>query len=94
MSIMVHNQDEIFNTENREWLEPPEYLIENEQPERLREEFGLLQNPASKEGIHFSYPGNTQHILSIHTHPTASETLIETSKAYCGQSVHLYNPKK
>ena len=32
--------------------------------------------------------------LSIHPHPTLSETLMEASEVFFGQSVHLYRPKR
>ncbi|MGY8825590.1 MAG: dihydrolipoyl dehydrogenase [Candidatus Latescibacterota bacterium] len=32
--------------------------------------------------------------LSIHPHPTLSETMMETAEAYYGQSPHLYAPKR
>jgi len=32
--------------------------------------------------------------LSIHSHPTLSETLMEPAELFFGQSTHLYRPKK
>lgn len=32
--------------------------------------------------------------LSIHPHPTLSETLMESAEAFFGQSTHIYRPKK
>lgn len=32
--------------------------------------------------------------LSIHPHPTLSETLMETAETFFGQSTHIYRPKK
>ncbi len=32
--------------------------------------------------------------LSIHPHPTLSETIMEAAEAYYGQSTHIYRPKK
>jgi len=32
--------------------------------------------------------------LTIHAHPTLSETLMEAAEAYSGQSIHMYKPKK
>ena len=32
--------------------------------------------------------------LSIHPHPTLSETMIEAAEVFYGQSVHVYRPKK
>jgi dihydrolipoamide dehydrogenase len=32
--------------------------------------------------------------LSIHPHPTLSETIMETAESFFGQSTHIYRPKK
>ena len=32
--------------------------------------------------------------LSIHPHPTTSETLMEAAEVFFGQSTHVYKPKK
>ena len=32
--------------------------------------------------------------LSIHPHPTLSETLMEAAEVFFGQSTHVYRPKK
>ena len=32
--------------------------------------------------------------LSIHPHPTLSETLMEAAEVYFGQSTHIYRPKR
>ena len=32
--------------------------------------------------------------LSIHAHPTLSETVMESAEVFFGQSTHLYRPKK
>jgi dihydrolipoamide dehydrogenase len=32
--------------------------------------------------------------LTIHPHPTLSETLMEAAEAFFGESVHIYRPKK
>ena len=32
--------------------------------------------------------------LSIHAHPTLSETIMEAAEVFYGQSVHVYRPKK
>jgi dihydrolipoyl dehydrogenase len=32
--------------------------------------------------------------LSIHAHPTLSETLMEAAEAFFGESTHVYKPKK
>ena len=32
--------------------------------------------------------------LTIHPHPTLSETVMEAAEAYFGQSTHIYRPKR
>ncbi len=32
--------------------------------------------------------------LTIHPHPTLSETLMESAEVFFGQSTHFYRPKK
>ncbi len=32
--------------------------------------------------------------LSIHAHPTLSETIMEAAEVFYGQSVHVYRPKR
>ncbi len=59
------SKKEYYEIENKEWLESLEYLIQNEEPERVREILALLQNKAHKEGIVFRCPGNTPYINSI-----------------------------
>ncbi len=59
------SKKEYYEIENKEWLESLEYLIENEEPQRVREILALLQNKAHKEGIVFRCPGNTPYINSI-----------------------------
>ncbi|MFP4288341.1 MAG: pyruvate dehydrogenase (acetyl-transferring), homodimeric type [Bacteroidales bacterium] len=59
------SKKEYYDIENQEWLESLEYLIQNEEPDRVREILALLQNKAHKEGIVFRCPGNTPYINSI-----------------------------
>ncbi|TVQ09609.1 MAG: pyruvate dehydrogenase (acetyl-transferring), homodimeric type [Bacteroidetes bacterium] len=59
------SKKEYYDSENREWLESLEYLIQHEEPQRVREILALLQNKAHKEGIVFRCPGNTPYINSI-----------------------------
>lgn len=33
-------------------------------------------------------------MLSIHPHPTLSETVMEAAEAFFGQSTHIYRPRK
>jgi pyruvate dehydrogenase E1 component len=62
---MSNKENEYYELENQEWLESLEYLIQNEEPQRVREILALLQNKAHKEGIVFRCPGNTPYINSI-----------------------------
>jgi dihydrolipoamide dehydrogenase len=32
--------------------------------------------------------------LSIHAHPTLSETVMESAEVFFGQSTHVYRPRK
>ncbi|MFO7923653.1 MAG: pyruvate dehydrogenase (acetyl-transferring), homodimeric type [Bacteroidales bacterium] len=59
------NKKDYYEIENREWLDSLEYVIQNEEPERVREILGLLQVKAHKAGIPFRCPGNTPYINSI-----------------------------
>ena len=59
------SKKEYHELENREWLDSLEYIIQNEEPARVRELLGLLQNKAHKAGIPFRCPGNTPYINSI-----------------------------
>ncbi|TVQ83687.1 MAG: pyruvate dehydrogenase (acetyl-transferring), homodimeric type, partial [Bacteroidetes bacterium] len=59
------SKKEYYELENKEWLESLEYLIQHEEPQRVREILAMLQNKAHKEGIVFRCPGNTPYINSI-----------------------------
>ncbi|MFW5663420.1 MAG: pyruvate dehydrogenase (acetyl-transferring), homodimeric type [bacterium] len=59
------SKKEHYELENKEWLESLEYLIQHEEPQRVRDILALLQNKAHKEGIVFRCPGNTPYINSI-----------------------------
>jgi pyruvate dehydrogenase E1 component len=59
------SKKEYYELENQEWLESLEYLIQHEEPQRVREILAMLQNKAHKEGIVFRCPGNTPYINSI-----------------------------
>ncbi len=59
------SKKEYYELENQEWLESLEYLIQHEEPQRVREIPAMLQNKAHKEGIVFRCPGNTPYINSI-----------------------------
>ena len=53
------------DVENREWLESLEYILANEEPERVREILSLLQIRAQEHGVSFHRPGNTPYINTI-----------------------------
>lgn len=59
------SKKDYYHIENKEWLDSLTYLIEHEEPARVREILALLQNKAHKEGIVFRCPGNTPYINSI-----------------------------
>ena len=59
------SKKDYYEIENREWLDSLEYIIQNEDPSRVREILGLLQVKAHKSGIPFRCPGNTPYINSI-----------------------------
>ncbi len=59
------SKKDYYEIENREWTDSLEYIIENEDPARVRELLGLLQIKAHKAGIPFRCPGNTPYINSI-----------------------------
>jgi pyruvate dehydrogenase E1 component len=62
---MSKKEKEYYDVENQEWLDSLNYLIQNEEPQRVRDILALLQNRAHKEGIVFRCPGNTPYINSI-----------------------------
>jgi len=59
------DKKDYYQIENEEWLSSLEYIINNENPERVKELLGLLQAKATKHGIRFRRPGNTAYINSI-----------------------------
>ncbi len=56
---------EYYEIENSEWLDSIGYIIDNEDPERVREILSLLQYRAQKAGIVFRCPGNTPYVNTI-----------------------------
>jgi pyruvate dehydrogenase E1 component len=64
---MAKNEDlkKIYEIENQEWISSLEYIIENEEPERVQEVLRLLQATAQKNGIPFTYCGKTPYINTI-----------------------------
>lgn len=57
--------NEKYRQEDKEWLESLEYVIQNEDDERVRELFRKLQTRAQEHGIVFYCPGNTPYINTI-----------------------------
>ena len=63
---METNKDlKIYETENKEWLDSFEYILQNETPDRVNELLTLLLDRAHKQGIHFAFPDNTPNINTI-----------------------------
>ncbi|MFO7658343.1 MAG: pyruvate dehydrogenase (acetyl-transferring), homodimeric type [Bacteroidales bacterium] len=60
-----NNKKEIYEFENREWLDSLNYIIKNEPPERVEELLKLLQQHALKEGIISKPELNTPYINTI-----------------------------
>ncbi|MFW5656501.1 MAG: pyruvate dehydrogenase (acetyl-transferring), homodimeric type [Bacteroidota bacterium] len=56
---------EIYETENREWIEALDYIIQEEGPERTKELMRRLQAHAQKNGIRCCFTGNTPYINTI-----------------------------
>ena len=45
-------------------------------------------------GDHEFGSGLTDLKLSIHPHPTLSETVMESAEVFFGQATHVYRPKR
>jgi pyruvate dehydrogenase E1 component len=56
---------EIYEFEDREWLESLDFIIKNEPPERVREILQKLYNKAQRHGISVSISGTTPYINTI-----------------------------
>ncbi len=56
---------EYYETETREWLDSLDYVLKNEEPERVQNLFRRLQIKAQQHGVQFSCPGNTPYMNSI-----------------------------
>ena len=59
------DKSKYYETENREWLESLDYVLQNEDPERVKELLQLLHTRAQKHGVLFTCPGNTPYINTI-----------------------------
>lgn len=60
-------KEDYFEIENREWLDSLEYVIQNEDGERVRSLLLMLQAKAQEFGISSACPGNTPYINTIST---------------------------
>lgn len=58
-------QADIYRTENREWLESLDYVLENEGPERAEQLLGLLHQRAQVAGAKFAVPSRTPYFNTI-----------------------------
>ncbi len=63
--ISFMDKKKYYDIENREWLDSLDYIIENEEPERVQEVLHLLRVRAQKHGIEFMRPSNTPYINTI-----------------------------
>jgi pyruvate dehydrogenase E1 component len=57
---------EIYEFEDREWLESLDFIIKNEPPERVAEILRKLYHRAQRNGINVAAPGTTPYINTIH----------------------------
>ncbi|MEX2569410.1 MAG: pyruvate dehydrogenase (acetyl-transferring), homodimeric type [Cyclobacteriaceae bacterium] len=56
---------EVYQIENREWIESLQYVMNNEPPERVQELLDLLQGEAQRKGIKIKTSYNTPYINTI-----------------------------
>jgi pyruvate dehydrogenase E1 component len=61
----ISEKEELYQVENREWLESLQYIYNNEGPERVRDLLRTLQIRAQKLGIQYQSPSNTPYINTI-----------------------------
>jgi pyruvate dehydrogenase E1 component len=54
-----------IETENREWLESLDYVLESQGPDRVRHLLRRLQTRAQERGVQFHYTANTPYINTI-----------------------------
>ncbi|MFW6363706.1 MAG: pyruvate dehydrogenase (acetyl-transferring), homodimeric type [Spirochaeta sp.] len=62
---MMMGTEEYRRIEDREWLESLDYVLQNEDPERVEELFRKLHVHAQKKGVVFHCLGNTPYINTI-----------------------------
>lgn len=73
-------ESEVYEFENKEWIDSLEYIIKNESPERVQDLIERLQNHAQKKGISSSLKINTPYINTIPPHQEVAypgDTLLE-----------------
>jgi len=70
MAVDTKDKDKAF--ENREWLDSIDYIIKNNEPERVEEIFDLLRNRITEKGILLSHQLNTPYVNTI---PKPEESL-------------------
>ncbi|MFW5705377.1 MAG: pyruvate dehydrogenase (acetyl-transferring), homodimeric type, partial [Bacteroidota bacterium] len=58
-------KEKYYEIENREWLDSLEYVLQNEDEERVRDLLMRLHAKAQEYGVMYSCPGNTPYINSI-----------------------------
>lgn len=68
----IENKAEIYEFENKEWIDSLEYIIRNESPERVQELIERLQNHAQKKGISSTLKLNTPYLNTIPAHHEVS----------------------
>ena len=61
----ISEKEELFQVENREWLESLQYIYNNEGPERVHDILRTLIVRAHKLGISYQSPANTPYINTI-----------------------------
>jgi len=59
------DKENVYEFENREWLESLDYVLHNESPDRVRELLFMLQTRAQKHGVPMHCPGNSAYINTI-----------------------------
>ena len=62
---MMKKQDNIREFENREWIDSLDFLIKNEEPERVNEILNILKERAQSKGIQIELDLNTPYVNTI-----------------------------
>ncbi len=66
---MSQKESDIYEFENREWIESLDYVLQHESPERVRELLSLLQQQAQQHGVTF----DNIHTPYINTIPASEQ---------------------